>query len=233
MVLKRLYRVAVTLSVCVFFGLSGSVLRSNACVSAGEDAGSSTVSTTTINLPGGSLTEGIAFEMAFVYSGSVGLVPAIAQDGSSALYAFSMSNGQVIGTFDLTADFGLFPTPTRQTSGLGSYEYLQSFDSLGLVAVYGQDGSTANQKVVMFQCGTAGALSRLWSQTFPALSNPPATPVVQFNADGSRLYTYYYTTTQSSGGISTRSRHTEGALIEGGDPQSLSRGTALPRRSLW
>jgi hypothetical protein len=152
---------------------------------------------TTVSLPQGDTTLGIASQVGFVHSGTLGLIPAQSPDGSSTLFSFSMSTGQIAGSADLTADFGVFASTGSASQSALQYEYLQAFDSSGLVAVYGQDGA-GNQKVVMFECDQTGILSRLWAQSFPAPPSLPSTPAVQFNSDGSRLYTYYTVTVDAS-----------------------------------
>jgi hypothetical protein len=160
---------------------------------------------------------GLSFAVGFVHSGTLGLVSTSSPDGSSSLVSFSMSTGQISDSADLTNDFGVFSknsgAPTPQ------FEYVLAFDSSGLVAVYGEDGS-GNEKIVMFECSQAGALSKLWVQSLPTLLTIPSTPSVQFNSDGSRLYAYYQLVTDAS-------------VAEGADALSLAgRANEGGRRSL-
>jgi hypothetical protein len=148
-----------------------------------------------VGLPQGDTTLGIAAQVAFVHSGTLGLIPAQSPDGSSTLFSFSMSSGQIFGSSDLTADFGVGSSSGSAIQN--PLEYLQAFDSSGLVAAYGQD-SSGSQKVVMFECDQAGGLSRLWAQSFPSPPGSSTTPSVQFNSDGSRLYTYYTVSADAS-----------------------------------
>jgi hypothetical protein len=74
---------------------------------------------------------------------------------------------------------------------------LRTFDSSGLIAVYGLDtiGVPARtQQVVMFSSDPLGHLSRLWEQSYPSPGGalPSETyPLVAFNSDGSGLYVQY------------------------------------------
>jgi hypothetical protein len=197
---SRIAYVSLALAVVLIggFNVAGTV---NA-IAGNSDADSGKVDTINIpvsipiNLPQGYTTLGISSQVAFVHSGTLGLVPTTSPDGSSTLFSFSMSNGQIAGSADLTADFGV--SSSWGSAVQNPLEYLQSFDGSGLVAVYGQDGA-GDQTVVMFECSQEGALSRLWAQSFPAPPSPSSTPAVQFNADGSKLYTYYTVTKAASG----------------------------------
>ncbi|HEY6328829.1 MAG TPA: hypothetical protein VI756_05795 [Blastocatellia bacterium] len=74
---------------------------------------------------------------------------------------------------------------------------VQTFDSLGLIAVSGEDAigvPSRTQHVIMFSSDTQGNLSKLWDQSYASTGGAPGPtyPVVAFNSGGSGLYVLTY-----------------------------------------
>ncbi|HYL99872.1 MAG TPA: hypothetical protein VEZ90_13030 [Blastocatellia bacterium] len=171
----------------------------------------------TVTAPGGFSRQ----QLAFVHSGTFGLVLSGNPPNGQKLLSFSTDTGQIADTADLSGFEGastgtpglVFGEAAYSTNGqvltassgqtkAGTITYyatetfpitVHAFGASGLVTLSGQD-SSGTQIVEMFLVDQQGKLSLQWQSSFGSPVNRSfSVPGAAFSSDGSRLYVQYLT----------------------------------------